>query len=578
MGLGSAINLIKKGAARGRELGFRTALAYGVRRVHDSPQRMEQAVFQAYSSADLDRQREHVFPREIKFSILVPLYHTPIPFLEEMIQSVQAQTYSNWELCLADGSDSSHPEVEDCALRYVQSDDRIRYQKLEKNEGISGNSNACLAMATGDYIGLLDHDDLLHPAALYEVMNTICQTQAEFIYTDEATFQSPNVKDIVSIHFKPDYAPDQLKANNYICHFSVFSRALLEDGPLFRREYDGSQDHDLILRLTKRANRVVHIPHVLYLWRSHPQSVAMNLGAKSYAVSAGIRAVETAAAADGYPAKAASIPASGSVYRLSYALASEPMVSVIIPQCRQGTDAVAAAKYLLAHTDYPNVEILLVGDCGGADVPGVSQIPQKITSYGEGCRIGAEHATGAYLLFVDSSLRPKDAAWLTEMMMYAQRSDVGAVGAMQTSKKKLIHTGYVLGFEQDDFVGCPYQGFPQNFGGYMHCLSYARDVSAVSGACLLMKKADYAKVGGVDPELDRGLWDVDLCLSLGKQGLYQIWTPYAVVDRLKKEKNTSIHQEKAYFLQKWQNAVEQGDPYYNPNFSHRWGGFLIEKK
>lgn len=577
MGLGGAFNLIKKGAARGKELGFRTALAYGVRRLHDSPRRMERAVFSEFSSEDLNCQRETEFSQRIKFSILVPLYHTPIPFLEELIQSVQEQTYLDWELCFADGSDSNHPEVGECVLRHAENDSRIRYQKLERNEGISGNSNACLAMASGDYIGLLDHDDLLCPAALFEVMKVICETQAEFVYTDEATFQSPNTHDIVSIHYKPDYAPDQLKANNYICHFSVFSRTLLEEDRLFRKEFDGSQDHDLILRLTKKANRVIHIPKVLYLWRSHPQSVAMNLGAKSYAIAAGVHAVETAAAADGYPAQANSIPASGSVYRLKYKIASEPLVSIVIPQLSGGQDAVTAAQYLLAHTDYPNLEILLVGSID-THLAHTRHIARSIATYGEGCRLGAEQATGDYIVFYDSLLRPNDVSWLTEMMMYAQRNDVGSVGAMQIANKKLYHTGYVLGFDQNAIVGCPYVGFPSNFGGYMHCLSFARDVSAVSGSCLLLKKADYELVGGIDKELDQAFWDIDLCLSLSKLGLYQVWTPYAVMDWIRNGKKNVPNQEKDYFLNKWQKVLEQRDPYYNPNFSHQWGGFLIEKK
>ncbi len=576
MGLGNALNLIKKGAARGKEIGFRAALAYGVRKLHDTPKRMAGAVFGEYSSEDLKQQRETVFPREIKFSILVPLYRTPLPFLEELIRSVQAQTFANWELCFADGSGADDPEVGECVLRYAAKDSRICYHKLERNEGISGNSNACLAMATGEYIGLLDHDDLLHPAALYEVMKTICDTQADFIYTDEATFESPDVKQIVSIHYKPDYAPDQLKANNYICHFSVFSRDLLEDSKLFRKEFDGSQDHDLILRLTAKAKQVAHIPKVLYLWRSHPQSVAMNLDAKTYASESGIRAVEAAADTMGYPAQAETIPGCGSVYRLRYALLSEPVVSIVIPQWKGGASAAEAAEYLNDHTDYPNFKVHLVGE-NTCTEDGLNTAPSgPAASYGEGCRLGAAQTDGEYILFFDSSLRPEHSGWLTEMMMYAQRSDVGAVGAMQISGKKLHHTGYVLGFGSKSVVGCPYLGYPQKFGGYMHCLCYARDVSAVNGGCLLVKKADYQRVGGLDASLDQAFWDVDLCLNLRKLGLRQVWTPYAVLNRTSRHKKVSVQTE--YFQKKWNAVLQQGDPYYNPNFSRRLGGFLIEKK
>ncbi len=579
MGLDGAFNLIKKGASRGRELGFRAALAYAVRRIHDAPKRMERAVFDAYSEEMLGRQRISTdISREIKISLLVPLYGTPIPFLEALIHSVQDQTYTNWELCFADGSEECHTEVEQCVLRYAETDRRIRYRKLERNEGISGNSNACLDLATGDYIGLLDHDDLLHPAALYEVVRTICETKADFIYTDEATFQSPEPRRIVSIHYKPDYAPDQLRANNYICHFSVFSRSLVVEGPLFRKEFDGSQDHDLILRLTSRAERVAHIPQVLYLWRSHPQSVAMDLGAKSYAAAAGVHAVEAAAFAAGYPATAEVISGCGSVYRLRYAYSTEPLVSIVIPQWQGGADAASAAEDLLTHTDYPNLELLLVGRTRRVDLPCVHYVEQEPTSFAEGCCMAAEQADGAYLLFFDAALRPESADWLSEMMMYAQRTDVGAVGVRQSAKNKLDHTGYVLGFGHDSIVGCPYRGFPTKFGGYMHCLRYARNVSAVDGSCMLLKKADYCAVGGIDPELEAGAWDLDLCLALGQHGLRQVWTPYAAMKRRTAKRVSVSDKQKHYVRQKWGSILAKGDPYYNPNFSHRWGGFLIEKK
>ena len=189
-------------------------------------------------------QEERVFDRNIKISIVVPLYNSPLHFLEKMIDSVKKQTYENWELCLADGSDGRHEKVEKFCLKAAKADSRIKYRKLEKNLGISENTNACLAMSTGEYIGLLDHDDLLHPSALYEVMAAICEKGADFVYTDEATFEG-SVKNIVTAHFKPDYAIDNLLANNYICHFTAFSRKTLEKAGMFRKEFDGSQDHEI---------------------------------------------------------------------------------------------------------------------------------------------------------------------------------------------------------------------------------------------------------------------------------------------------------------------------------------------
>ena len=250
--------------------------------------------FGTRSFPDEARRKEEegtVFSRDLKISVLVPLYNTPERFLREMIDSVRGQTYRNWELCLADGSDEKHTEVGEICREYQREDSRIVYQKIEKNLGISGNTNVCFSMAKGDFIGLFDHDDVMHPSLLYECMKVICEKGADYVYTDEATFTSPNLDDLIVLHFKPDYSPDNLRANNYICHFSVFDEKLLEKTGLFRPAYDGSQDHDMILRLTEEAKNVQHIPKILYYWRSHPNSVAADINAKTYAIDAAKRAV-----------------------------------------------------------------------------------------------------------------------------------------------------------------------------------------------------------------------------------------------------------------------------------------------
>ena len=247
---------------------------------------------QSFPSAE-ERQKQEaaVFERMPKISILVPLWNTPESFLTEMIGSVQWQTYKNWELCLADGSDDAHAYVGEYCKRLAAQDSRIVYQKLAKNEGISGNTNECYKLASGEFIGLFDHDDILHPCALYEYVKAINEKDADFIYCDEATFKSPDINKMITMHFKPDYAIDNLRANNYICHFSVFSRELLDGTELFRTKFDGSQDHDMILRLTDNAKHIVHVPKLLYYWRSHAGSVAGNIEAKPYVVEAARGAV-----------------------------------------------------------------------------------------------------------------------------------------------------------------------------------------------------------------------------------------------------------------------------------------------
>ena len=233
-----------------------------------------------------DKQRSAKFDKMVKISILVPLYNTPLNFLDEMIGSVINQTYQNWELCLADGSDDAHDNVGARCQEYREKDKRIVYKKLAANGGISANTNECYTMASGEYIGLFDHDDVLHPSALYEYVKVINEEGADYLYCDETTFKGDSINNMITLHFKPDFAPDNLRANNYICHFSVFSRRLLEGTELFRSGFDGSQDHDMILRLTSSARKVVHVPKLLYYWRSHKASTASDISAKPYAIAA----------------------------------------------------------------------------------------------------------------------------------------------------------------------------------------------------------------------------------------------------------------------------------------------------
>ena len=274
-------------------------------------------------------EQKTVFEKKVLFSIIVPLYNTPLQFLREMIGSVTAQTYGNWELCMADGSDDAHPEVEAEVRRLMAKEPRIKYRKLEKNLGISGNTNACLDMAKGDYIALFDHDDVLHPSALFEMMKAICEKDADFVYTDENTF-SKKPSAAYCPHYKPDFSPDLLRSYNYICHFVSFKRELMEKVGQFRSEFDGSQDYDMILRLTEQAERIVHIPRILYFWRSHANSVASDISAKPYTLVAAKKALAEHLERVGLKGEVldSRIP---STYRIRYAVEGEPKVSIIIP-------------------------------------------------------------------------------------------------------------------------------------------------------------------------------------------------------------------------------------------------------
>ena len=308
---------------------------------------------------EIKAQKETVFPKNILFSILVPLYNTPEVFLREMIDSVISQTYENWELCLADGSDADHAYVEQIVKGY--GDDRIRYERLTENLGISGNTNKCFEMAKGDYIGLFDHDDILHPTALYEYMKVICDKGADYIYCDETTFSGKSIDHMITLHFKPDFAPDNLRANNYICHFSVFSKELVDKCGTFRTEFDGSQDHDMILRLTKAATNIVHVPKILYYWRSHAGSVASDINAKSYAIDAAKGAVAAHLTACGFSGfKIESSRAFETIFRIRYALTGHPLVSILIPNKDHTEDLRRCIESITDRTSYDNYEIIVI--------------------------------------------------------------------------------------------------------------------------------------------------------------------------------------------------------------------------
>jgi len=556
--------------------------------------------FGTKSFPDADRRKEEEetkFPKNIKFSILVPLYNTPEKFLIEMMDSVKNQTYQNWELCLADGSDQQHLEVGEICRKYCQEDKRILYQKIEKNLGISGNTNVCFSMATGDYIGLFDHDDILHPSLLFECMKVICQKNADYIYTDEATFTSPNLNDLIVLHFKPDYSPDNLRANNYICHFSVFDAKLLERTGLFRPEYDGSQDHDMILRLTKEAKNVQHIAKILYYWRSHPASVAADIGAKTYAIDAAKRAVhDHMRDYYGMEVKVESTRAFPTIFQVQYPIEGEPLISILIPNKDHIEDLRRCISSILEKSTYQNFEILVIENNSVEQSifdyyreleknPKVKILTyngefnySKINNY------GASFAGGEYLLFLNNDTEVISSDFMEQMLMYAQRNDVGAVGAkLYYGDNTIQHAGVVIGLGAHRSAGHTHYKMPKEHLGYMGRLCYAQNVSAVTAACLMVKKSVYDEVGGLDESFTISLNDVDFCLKIRKKGYLNIFTPFAELYHYESktrgmeegEKLRRYEKECAHFREKWQKELEAGDPYYNPNFSLDYSDFTL---
>ncbi len=546
-------------------------------------------------------QRSTVFQHKVKISILVPLWNTPKDFLCEMIDSVMNQTYENWELCLADGSDADHAYVGEVCREYqAKANGRIVYQKLEKNEGIAGNTNQCYQLATGEYIGLFDHDDLLHPSVLYEYAKAIQEKQADYLYCDEVTFHNGDINKMLVMHFKPDYAPDNLRANNYICHFSVFARELLEGTELFRTSFDGSQDHDMILRLTDRAKNVVHIPKVLYYWRSHAGSVASGIGAKPYAIEAAKGAVADHLRKHGMDHfQITSTRACETIFRIRYQVLGSPRISIIIANKDHANDLKRCVDSIMERSTYSNYEIIIVeNNSTTAEIEALyKEYEEKYSfirvvrfegafNYSAVNNLGVQNAQGEYILLLNNDTEVITPSWMEEMLMYAQREDVGAVGAkLLYGDRTIQHAGVILKLGAHRTAGHGHYKQPDTKLGYMGRLCYAQNVSAVTGACLLVKKAVFEQVGGLEESFEISLNDVDFCLKLREAGYLNVWTPFAELYHHesisrglddKGEKAARYNRESQQFKTKWKEVLEEGDPYYNPNFTLDRSDFVLK--
>ena len=579
-------NLLREGADSILTNGVRVTWQNAMREIYlgDSAQSAGSAPFTAEA---LEEQRKHSFQKEIKFSIVAPLYNTPKHYLQAMIDSVRAQTYAHWELCLTDGSDAEHAEVGRIARRYARRDRRVRYQKLEKNLGISGNTNVGLEMATGDYIGLLDHDDLLHPAALYEIMRTIENTGADFIYTDESTFHD-TPEDAYLPHFKPDFAPDNLRANNYICHFTVFERALLDAVGPFDPACDGSQDHDMALRLTEKARRVAHIPEILYYWRAHADSVAESAAIKPYVIEAGVRAVEKQLRRLGMEGEVMPVRPGVSAYRIRYAIKGTPKVSILIPNHEHLGELRTCLSSIFERTSWPNYEIVIVeNNSRSQEIFAYYEEIQRAHgnvrvvawkepfNYSAVNNYGARFCTGDYLLLLNNDTEVITADWIQEMLMFAQRPDVGAVGAkLYYPDDTIQHAGVGIGILT--LAGHLFRGCDRDYPGYMGRLTYSQDLSAVTGACMLIRRDVWMKMDGLDEAWAIAFNDVDLCMRIRRAGWLIVWTPFAELYHCESrsrgiddtpEKKERFSKEILSFQSRWEKALKTGDPYYNPNLT-----------
>lgn len=498
------------------------------------------------------RKNSQIKERELPYtplvSILTPLYNTKENYLRELIDSVRSQIYENWELCLADGSDAEHSYVETICREY--GDERIKYHRLDRNEGIVGNTNRCIALAKGEYYGLLDHDDVLHPMALYECVKA-ANLGADFIYTDEMKF-SGRIEDSTDIVCKNDFSKYELRSHNYICHFVVFKVQLLDGmDELYRLKCEGSQDYDMVLRLTEKAKKIVHIPKILYYWRVHEGSVALNLSVKQYAVDAAKTAIsdhlarcrEEGIVECNYPYE--------TIYRLMYET-KLPRVTIIW----DGNISIKKQrKYLhqlIENTAYPSLEII----CKGKEEKHLSARSikmkvvkeQKIHKYLWADQM-SENASGELLLFMDWSWVPQSLDWLMELVMYAVKTDVGAVGPFVKDRiNRTVSAGAMLDLQRERGIVQLNQGMDAAEQGYEANMKHVRGVAALPGYCLMVSKKKYENIGGFDASMS-DYADADLCLKLKQAGLENIWTPFAAVMSVKKSKYWE--EENLKFMDKW---------------------------
>ena len=521
-------------------------------------------------------------------SIVVPVYNTPMKFFRQLVKSVKAQSYQNWELVLVDASEQGFRALGKYAAR--QRDKRIRYCRIAKNNGISENTNIGMAEAQGEYIALLDHDDVLSPCALYEMVRTINETGADMLYSDEIVLDA-SLKHLCEYHFKPDFSPDTLRGCNYITHFLVFRKALLTQTGGERSVMDGAQDYDLILRLTEKAQRVVHVPKVLYIWRRHGQSTASDMSVKPQAIQAGAQAVQEHLNRVGLAGTVQPIEGCPGAYRTRYEVKGTPLVTVLIPNKDHVQDLNRCLAALYRNSGWRNMEVVIIEN--NSTEQETFDFYQKITRALSNLRViryegafnfsainnlGAQHANGEYLLLLNNDVEMTTPDFLREMLSYAQRPDVGAVGAKLFYPDKTIqHAGVFIGLGGS--AGHNHKGHPAESAGDMYRLATTQNLCAVTGACLMVKTAVYRAIGGLDEANFAVAYnDVDFCLRLREAGLLNVMTPFAAGvhyesksrgDDTKSggEKQARYEREKAAFVEKYRALMEQGDPYYNPHLT-----------
>ena len=533
----------------------------------------------------LEKQRKHKFNYAPLISIAVPAYQTPVEFLKQMIESLISQTYTEWELCIANASPDNE-EMQRVLADYSAKDVRVRFCNLKENLGIAENTNRAFAMAKGEFMGLLDHDDLLAPNALYEIVNALNEhEQADAVYTDEDKVTA-ELDEHFQPHLKPDFNIDLLRSNNYICHFFVVRRQLVEEVGGFRREFDGAQDYDFIFRCVEKAREVVHVPEILYHWRTHKASTADNPASKMYAFEAGKRAIEAHLERTGQKGIVTHTPDLG-FFRVQYPVQGNPMVTIIIPNKDEKESLEACLRSIREKTAYENYEILIIENNSVSEeifayYKEIEKDPkirvlrwEKEFNYAAINNFGVKHAKGDYLLFLNNDVTVITPDWIEEMLGMCQREEVGAVGVKLLYPDNTIqHAGCVIGI--GGIAGHMFVDMPANRTGYLHKASIIQDMSAVTAACMMMKRTAFEEAGGFTEKLAVAFNDVDLCLKVRKSGRLIVYDPYVQLYHMESKtrgaedseaKVRRFQEEIEYMREHWIDILKNGDPYYNKNLS-----------
>lgn len=532
----------------------------------------------------LRRQKHSAFAQKPLISIVIPLYCTPLPYLKELLESVRRQSYENWQLCLADGSPDD--KAKEFIEKHYGREKRIVYRKLEENGGISVNTNEAVALAAGEYLMLCDHDDTLEPDALYEIVKAINDTGADVLYTDEDKV-SMDGRHYFDPNFKPDFNLFRLRENNYICHIFVVKKSLTDETGLLRSEFDGAQDFDFILRCCEKAQKITHIPKVLYHWRCHMDSTAADPSSKAYAYEAGRKAVREHYQRLGIDAKVEMTERPG-WYRSHVKVQGNPLISVIIPNKDHTDDLELCLFSMTRKSTYRNYEILIVENNSEKEetFEYYRKLPdrypkarvltwEKEFNYSAINNFAAKEAKGGYLLFLNNDVEILTPDWMEEMLQNCQQENVAAVGAkLYYPDDTIQHAGVVLGL--GGIAGHIMCRASKEDPGYFGRMISVQEISAVTAACMMVKKSDFDAVGGLDETFQVAFNDIDLCMKFRAAGKKIIFTPYAELYHYESksrgledtpEKQFRFDKEVKRFQEKWAQQLEMGDPYYSPNLS-----------